>query len=198
MLKLQFTQRAVIRSLLGMSAAVLVLAGCANMEVQPKIAEPYAPSNTFTYGARELEPGVVPVGYLREDEHLYNGTVDGELARGFPIEITSEVLAEGQRTFNDFCTPCHGYGGNGDGIIYEEGIQQPATFHTDRLRGIEEGHLYEVITNGIGVMYGYGTRIQPEDRWAVVAYIRALQLSQYMSYDSLPPELQAEVDALDG
>jgi hypothetical protein len=176
----------------------LLLAGCSNMEEQPKIHLPYDESPTFGQSARVILPEAVPVGWLEDDNPLLTGMVDGELIDTFPVEITEEVLALGQRTFNDFCSPCHGYDGDGNGVIAREGFPQPATYHTDTLRQMPVGHFFRVITDGKGSMFSYASRIDPETRWAVVAYIRALQLSQYAEFNELPSELQAELEALDG
>jgi mono/diheme cytochrome c family protein len=123
--------------------------------------------------------------------------VNGALVETFPFEITAEILAEGRRTYNDFCAPCHGLAGYGDGIIAREGFPPPVSFHSDSMRAKPVGHYFEVITNGQGAMFNYAARIQPADRWAVVAYVRALQYSQFVPLDSLSPEQQAQVAEVD-
>jgi mono/diheme cytochrome c family protein len=178
-------------------AAVLALliAGCNNMSEQPRL-ETYGTSPNFDTAAREILPEAVPVNHLREDEALYFGTEDGELVEEIPIEVDHEVLLEGQRKFEAFCTPCHGYDGYGEGIVSLEGYPQPASYHTDDLRQAQVGRIYQAIANGKGNMYSYASRISVEDRWAVVAYVRALQLSQNAALDDLPSELQSEFDAV--
>lgn len=174
---------------------LLLVAACSNMQEQPKLHDPFSESPTFGTGAREILPEAVPVGFLREDEHLYYGTINGELADSFPMELTEETLLRGQQLYEAFCTPCHGYSGYGDGIVTLEGFTRPNSFHITEVRNAPLGHFYQVITNGQNSMYSYASRIEPEDRWAVVAYIQALQISQNMSYGDLPEAIQAEFDA---
>ncbi|MDQ4077326.1 MAG: cytochrome c [Chloroflexota bacterium] len=142
----------------------------------------------FGRAARDLVPNTVPRGYLRDDEHLYSGMVDGELVDIFPIEITEEVLAHGQEQYDIFCAPCHSFIGDGEGVIVQRGFPQPPSFHTERLRQVPVGYIYQVITEGIGHMYSYADRVAPLDRWAIAAYIRALQLSQNATLDDVPPQ----------
>lgn len=174
--------------------AAVVMVGCQNMQVQPKLAEPYDSSPLFGRAAREILPEAVPVGHLNTDEHLYEGVVDGDLATTFPFPISREVLERGQKQYDAFCTPCHGYSGYGNGVIAQEGLMPPS-FHTDDYRSSPVGHYYQVITYGWGVMFDYAARIKPEDRWAIVAYIRALQMSQNAAYADLPVKVQAQIDA---
>jgi mono/diheme cytochrome c family protein len=178
--------------------ALAGLTGCNNMAAQPKFAEPYDSSPTFGRAARELDPGAIPVGFLREDEHLSYGTINGELATTFPpdIEITRAFLERGQQQYNAFCSACHGYSGYGDGIVVQKGLRAPQSFHTDELREAPVGHFYNTIVNGQGIMYSYAARVyKVEDRWAIAAYIRAMQLSQNAAYADLPAEVQAEFEA---
>jgi len=107
------------------------------------------------------------------------------------MPVTVELLQRGQQQYNAFCAPCHGKSGDGQGMIAQRGLalrRQPASYHTDRLRGMPVGYFYDVITNGYGVMYSYASRIAPEDRWAIAAYIRVLQQSQYTRVNELTPE----------
>lgn len=179
---------------------LFVLAGCNNLQEQPKLHDAYDESPTFGSAARVPLEEAVPVGFLNEDEHFYAGTVDGEFAEGFPenIEITRDLIARGQIEFESFCSPCHGYSGYGDGVLSQEGFPPPASYHTDDLRDAPAGRIYAAIANGKGTMYSYAARVEPEDRWAIVAYIRALQLSQHAEFAALPEDLQAEFDALEG
>jgi mono/diheme cytochrome c family protein len=181
--------------LLCLAFGVLVLVGCGNMRDQPKFSEPYDSSPLFGSAARELEPNAVPVDLVREDSYLYEGTVNGEFVEGYPFEVTLDVLEEGRRQYEGFCSPCHGYGGYGDGVVAAEGYPQPApaSYHIDRLRDAPNGYYYQVITQGQGQMFSYASRIAVEDRWAIVAYIRALQFSQNAQFDELPAELQSEL-----
>jgi mono/diheme cytochrome c family protein len=182
---------------MGLLLCAFLLAACQNgMEDQPKY-EPFESSTFFRDGtsARALVANTVARGQLRSDSHLYTGQVGGALATEFPFPITEEVLARGQERYNVYCTPCHGYAGYGDGIIVQRGLTPPPSFHTDRLRAVPVGHIFDVITNGFGVMYSYGDRIQPEDRWAIVAYIQALQLSQNATLDDVPSDQQDALQA---
>lgn len=175
-----------------MALGLIMVTGCTeigNMKDQPKIAEPYAESQTFGAGARELDPNAIPVGFLREDTHLYEGRVDGTFATTFPIEITEDVLLEGQRQYNAFCAPCHGLVGYGNGTIAQEGYVAPS-LHTEASRNAPVGVFYLIISQGRGSMYSYASRVAPEERWAIIAYIRALQLSQYAELDALPEDVQ--------
>lgn len=175
------------------TVAVALLAGChTDMWHQPKLKAQSA-STFFADGKgdRSLVANTVPVGYLRDNEALYTGKVANKPVAQLPLPLTRELLQRGQERYNAFCSPCHGKVGDGQGMIAQRGLalrRPPATFHTDRLRGMPVGYFYDVITNGFGVMYSYASRIPPEDRWAIAAYVRALQLSQYAKTSELTPE----------
>lgn len=136
---------------------------------------------------------------LKVDNPLYQGFRDGKLVDTVPIQVTKDVLLRGQERFNIFCTPCHGKLGDGRGMIALRGLalkRPPASYHTDRLRKMPIGHFYDVITNGYGIMYSYASRIQdPRDRWAIAAYVRALQLSQNATPVDVPPGAKQAPDA---
>ncbi|NDJ84935.1 MAG: cytochrome c [Chloroflexi bacterium] len=186
--------------LLALMLSVIMLAGCTeigNMQEQPKHQKPYDESETFGAAAQDLDPNAIPVGFLREDAHLYTGRVGGELVDTFPMELTEDMILEGKRLYEGFCAPCHGYSGYGDGVVAKEGFREPASYHSDQLRAQPVGHFYEVITNGQGTMYSYASRIAPEDRWAIVAYIRTLQLSQHASLEALPDDIKADFGSSD-
>jgi mono/diheme cytochrome c family protein len=181
----------------GLLLCMMLLAACNNgMEEQPKY-EPYEASTFFADGtsARPVVPNTVARGELQVDSHLYAGLENGTQATDFPFPVTSDVLARGQERYDIYCTPCHGYAGYGDGVIVQRGLTPPPSFHSDRLRAAPVGHFFDVITNGFGVMYSYGDRVQPEDRWAIAAYIRALQLSQDATLDDVPPDVQPTLQA---
>jgi mono/diheme cytochrome c family protein len=166
----------------------ITLGGCRlDMHVQPKY-KPYAPSSFFDDGrsARQPVPGTVARGQLRIDEHLYTGKVNGVLVGTFPFPISANDLLRGQQRFNIYCSPCHGYTGGGNGMIVQRGFPHPPSFHIDRLRQAPVGHFFDVITNGSGAMYSYASRISPEDRWRIAAYIRALQLSEHATPSDVP------------
>ncbi len=165
-------------------------AGCRqDMHDQPRY-KPLAASTFFADGrsARPLVPGTVTRGDLRDDEYFYTGKSDGMLVDKFPFPITREVLLRGQERYNIFCSPCHDRVGNGQGMIVQRGFRRPPSLHIDRLREAPVGYFFNVITNGFGAMYDYGDRVPPQDRWAIIAYIRALQLSQHATLADAPPE----------
>ncbi len=182
--------------LLGLMAALVVLSGCGNLRDQPKLAKPFDASPTFGRAARNILPEAVAVNSQRGDEHLYYGTVNGDYATTYPFPVTLEVLQRGKTQYEVFCTPCHGYSGYGDGIVSLEGFPRPASFHTDDLRTAPPGRIIQAMVVGKNAMYSYATRVQPEDRWAIAAYIQALQFSQYAEVDALPVALQEQLAAL--
>lgn len=164
------------------------LLGCRqDMHVQPKYV-PEDPSTFFADGRSERPPveGTVARGELRTDELLYTGRVNGVVADVFPFPITPGDLGRGRERYNIYCSPCHDYTGSGNGMIVQRGFPSPPSFHLDRLRQAPAGHFFEVITNGIGLMYSYAARVSPEDRWRITAYVRALQLSQHGSISDVP------------
>jgi mono/diheme cytochrome c family protein len=166
----------------------LALAGCRqDMHDQPKY-KPYRESDFFgdRRSARPQVEGTVARGMLHEDTHLYAGKVDGALAETFPFPVTAAVLQRGRERYGIYCTPCHGLAGYGDGMVVTRGYRKPSSFHVDRLRGERPGYFYDVITNGFGAMPDYAAQIPVEDRWAIVGYVRALQLSQNASVADVP------------
>ena len=180
--------RFALLQLCGFAAAALFLSACRlDMHVQPKY-KPLAPSSFFDDGrsARPVVPGTVARGHLEIDEQLYTGMVNGKPAETFPFPITREDLQRGQERFNIFCSPCHGRLGNGQGMIVQRGFPPPPSYHEDRLRQAPVGHFFDVITNGYGRMYSYASRVPPEDRWRIIAYIRGLQLSQHATINEVP------------
>ena len=177
-------------SLFAAAALLLFCAGCRlDMHVQPRY-NPYDPTDFFADGqsARTPVAGTVPRGDLAlgPQELLYTGKVNGEVVDEFPFPVTRPVLERGRERFNIYCQPCHGMTGDGDGMIVQRGFRHPPSLHSDRLRSAPAGHFFDVISNGFGVMYPYGYRVMPRDRWAIVAYIRALQLSRQASINDVP------------
>jgi mono/diheme cytochrome c family protein len=141
--------------------------------------------------------GTVARGTLNEDTAFYEGKdASGEDVKEFPLAVDRAVLRRGQQRFDVYCAPCHGRIGNGLGMIVRRGFKQPPSYHTDRLREAPVGHLYDVITNGYGAMLNYASQIQPRDRWAIVAYIRALQYSEHANLDELSAASQRRVPAV--
>ena len=175
------------------AAAALVLlllgaAGCRrDMQDQPKYI-PLRESDFFAdnRSARPPVENAVARGHLRDNELLYRGTEGGQPATSFPFPVDAQLLNRGRERYEVFCSPCHDKAGYGNGIIIQRGFRRPASYHIDRLRQAPNGHFYDVITNGFGAMYSYASRVKPEDRWAIIAYIRALQLSQDARIEDVP------------
>jgi Cytochrome C oxidase, cbb3-type, subunit III len=165
------------------------------MQDQPKYI-PLRPSDFFADGrsARPLIDGTVARGHLDEDAAYYTGKgPDGKFLDTFPFTVTKDVIERGQQRFNVYCSPCHDRLGNGDGMIVRRGYRKPPSYHIDRLRQVPNGYIFDVITNGFGAMPDYAAQIPTTDRWAIVAYVRALQLSQNASINDVPPAGRAQL-----
>lgn len=188
------------RSALMCAGIGLLLAGChTDLWTQQKTG-PLEESKFFEDGlaSRPLVEGTVARGHLRADDAFFRGRDEkGKLITQMPIAVTKELVERGQERFNAFCSPCHGRLGDGNGMISQRGFavkRPPASYHTDRLRQMPVGHFYDVITNGYGAMYPYASRVEPEDRWAITAYIRALQLSQNGKASDVPAEEMTKIN----
>ena len=184
------------RNLFAIVAATALLAACRqDMHDAPRY-EPLEESAFFADGrsSRVLLANTVARGQLREDEHLYTGKVGGQLATEFPMPVTDETMARGQERFNVFCSPCHGRTGEGNGMIVQRGFRQPPSFHEDRLLNAPVGYYFDVMTNGFGAMQDYAAQVPVADRWAIAAYLRALQLSRRATPADVPAERRAELD----
>jgi len=157
------------------------------MHNQPRY-KPLAQSDFFgdDRSARPLVEDTVARGDLRDDEALYTGKLNGEPVTTFPVGITQELLDRGEQRFNIYCTPCHDHLATGMGMVVRRGFKRPPSFHIDRLRNAPPGYFFDVITNGFGAMQGYAEQVPVKDRWAIIAYIRALQLSQHASPADMP------------
>lgn len=174
---------------LALGFAGVALAGCRqDMHNQPKV-KPLTKSDFFADGqaSRPLPAGTVPRGWLREDAAYYAGRNGDEYVVDFPMPVTRQVLARGQERFNIYCSPCHSRVGDGRGMIVRRGYKQPPSFHEQRLRDQPPGYFFDVMTNGFATMPSYASQIPVEDRWAIAAYIRALQLSQSLHLADLTP-----------
>ena len=136
--------------------------------------------------SRPPVPGTVARSQLRDDELLYRGTVNGEVADVFPFPVDEAMMARGQDAFNAFCSPCHGRTGRGDGIIVQRGFTRPPDLTDDNARSAPVGHVFNVITNGFGAMPDHAAQVQVGDRWAIAAYLRALQVSASASINDIP------------
>jgi mono/diheme cytochrome c family protein len=169
---------------------MLLLAGCRlDMHIQPKYL-PYEPTDFFADGRSERQPvpNTIARGQLRLDELFYTGKENGVEANEFPFPITHQDLERGQERYNIYCTPCHDYAGNSNGMVVQRGFPQPPSLQTQRLRDAPVGHMFGVVTNGFGVMYSYADRLDPADRWRIAAYIRVLQLSQNAHLADVPDD----------
>lgn len=182
--------RKALLSVFAVMLAAGVLSGCDNeMRNQAKY-QPLEKSDFFENGmaSRPLVEGTVARGHLKEDDHLYTGKVDGKHVTTFPFEINEEVLKRGQQRYNIYCAVCHDGLGYGQGMVVRRGFKQPTSFHDQRLIDAPHGYYFDVITNGFGVMNDYATQIKAYDRWAIISYIRALQLSQNAQLADAPAE----------
>lgn len=144
--------------------------------------------------SRSAPTGTVARGWARADEAFYTGRVNGQLVNEFPFPVTAADMARGRDRYNIYCTPCHGTLGDGQGMVVQRGLRRAATYHDDRLRDETHGYFYDVITNGFGAMQGYAEQIPARDRWLIVAYVRALQLSQHATMAEVPADRQGTLD----
>jgi hypothetical protein len=175
--------------------ALLTSACRQDMHDQPKYI-PLRPSDFFADGRSErpLIDGTVARGHLNDDAAYFQGKgPDGKPTNDFPFPVTKEVIQRGQARYNIYCTPCHDRLGNGDGMIVRRGYRKPPSYHIDRLRTVPNGYIYDVISNGFGAMPDYAAQIAPRDRWAIVAYVRALQLSQNASVNDVPADARGQL-----
>jgi mono/diheme cytochrome c family protein len=159
------------------------------MHNQPRY-KPLAASEFFSdhRSARPEVEGTIARGQLRIDEARYTGKIAGEDINEFPIPITKADIERGQARFNVYCTPCHGRLGDGNGMVVMRGFRQPPSYFSQRLMDAPVGHFYDVISNGFGSMASYASRVTPDDRWRVIAYIRALQFSESAKLSDVPAD----------
>lgn len=178
------------------AAACLALVGCRQDMHDAPSYDPLQGTAFFSNGAasRTLVENTVARGQLRTDEHLYTGKVNGQAATEFPMPITDEVMARGQERFNVYCSPCHGRTGQGDGMIVQRGFRAPPSYHEERLRNAPVGYFFDVMTNGFGAMQDYSAQVTVNDRWAIAAYIRALQLSRHATVADVPADRRGDLD----
>jgi mono/diheme cytochrome c family protein len=179
-----------------LTSGFLLLAGCRqDMQDQPKYI-PLRPSSFFADGRseRSLIAGTVARGHLDDDNLFYTGKgPDGKFADDFPFAVTKDVVLRGQQRFTIYCTPCHDRNGNGLGMVVRRGFRHPPSYHIDRLRQVPNGYIFDVITNGFGAMPTYAAQIAPADRWAIVSYIRALQMSETATINDVPAAARAQL-----
>jgi len=180
-----------------LAGLALVVSGCRqDMHDQPKL-EPLEATTLFANGAgsRPLIEGTVARGLLQNDKLFYTGrTVDDQFVTDLPVLLTRDLVERGQSRFNAYCSPCHGRVGYGDGMIVQRGFKHPTSFHEKRLQESPVGYFFHVMTNGFGEMSSYAAQIPAQDRWAIVAFVRALQLSQQASVDDLTTDDLAQIE----
>ena len=168
--------------------AMLMFTGCRqDMHDQPRY-EPLEASDFFADGLASRHPpeGTVARGELEESSYFNTAKRHGELGTTLPFELTRALLERGQERYDIYCSPCHDRVGTGFGMIVRRGFRRPPSFHSPHLREAPLGHFFDVMSNGFGAMMDYAAQIPPRDRWAIAAYIRALQLSQHATLAELP------------
>lgn len=166
---------------MSMVSLMLALAACDNMANQPKL-NPYE----LPYGARTTWPVDPPANAIARDD---------DAKAPSPPPVTLALLERGRQRFDINCSPCHGRDGEGNGMIVQRGFPRPPSYFIDRLRNVPSQHFYDVITHGYGVMYSYADRVQPADRWAIAAYIRALQASTDAPASAVPADKREDLQA---
>jgi mono/diheme cytochrome c family protein len=177
------------------TTVALLFAGCGSlvqdMATQPK-NRALSPSEFFEDGRSErpFVENTVARGSIADDDLFVPKD-----SNNFPVPVNADLLARGEERYKIFCAPCHGLQGDGKGMIAIRGMKQPPSYHQDRLRQAPNGYFYDNITNGFGAMYGYSAQIPPRDRWAIIAYVRALQLSRNARAADLPAELREKLAA---
>jgi len=177
-------------------AATLASLGCRqDMHDQPRY-EPFEKSDFYADGrsSRPFVEGTVARGGLRENEALYKGKSGRDFVTAVPVPVTAGLLRRGRTQFEAFCSPCHGRTGQGDGMIVQRGFKRPPSYHIDRLRAVPVGYFFDVMTNGFGAMSDYASQVSVEDRWAIAAYVRTLQLSQHAPVADVPAERRDDLE----
>jgi mono/diheme cytochrome c family protein len=178
----------------GVACCAVAISGCDYSLRQDMANQPYnhplSPSDFFADGRSErpLIENTVPRGAVEND--VYNVAKD---YAGYPLPVNERLLRRGQDRYKLFCAPCHGLQGDGNGMAAVRGMKHPPSYHIDRLRQAPNGYFYDVVTNGFGAMYSYSERIPPSDRWAIIAYVRALQLSRNAKTSDLPETLRQKL-----
>ncbi len=167
----------------------ILFAGCNRQDMRDQSRyEPLEPSAFFKDGqaSRPLIENTVARGHLRVDTHMFEGKIDGKVADTLPMPMTQAVLDRGHQRYDIYCAPCHDAVGTGQGIVVQRGFPRPRSYHDAEMKDKPLGYYFEVISKGFGRMPDYAAQIKPADRWAIAAYIRALQLSQSAKFDDLP------------
>ena len=173
----------------------MLLIGCQQKMADAPEYRPLDPSDFFPDGAsaRPVVANTVARGQLQDDTLLTTGQVNGQDSTVFPYPVTKDILTRGQQRYDIYCVPCHGTTGDGNGTVVARGFSAPPTFHSDRLRQAPVGHFFVVISQGFGSMPDYANQIPVRDRWAIIAYIRALQRSQDAPMSDAPADVQQQL-----
>jgi mono/diheme cytochrome c family protein len=182
--------------LIALALLPIAAAGCRrDMQDQPR-TKPLRPSRFFAdeRSARPVPAGTIARDELNDTDVVHTGLANSVFTTQFPVPITKKLLVRGQQRYNIYCTPCHGFLGDGNGMIAKRGFKWPANLHSDRLRNAPPGYLFQVISNGYGAMPAYRHQIEPNDRWAILAYVRALQLSRNATVADVPAAGRAELE----
>jgi len=176
-------------------ALAVMLCGCRQEMYDQAKYKPLGESGFFAdrRASRPLPEGTVARGWLRADQKLYEGKEGHRLVDVLPVPLTRELLARGRERFNIYCSPCHDRTGSGHGMVVRRGYQPPPSYHIERLRDAPVGHFFDVMSNGLGAMPDYASQIDVSDRWAIAAYVKALQLSQNAPVSDVPPEKRADL-----
>jgi mono/diheme cytochrome c family protein len=166
-----------------------------DMHDQPKY-QPLEASSFFADGAasRPLPANTVARGQLKDDTLLYTGKVGDDPATDFPFALDAAVMARGRVAYDAFCSHCHGLTGGGDGVVVQRGYTKPPVLYDERVKGLAAGHIFDVITSGFGAMPDHASQIKVTDRWAIVAYVRALQRSASGTVDDVPAGERGRLD----
>ncbi len=199
-----------IISLLGLAAIVAGLSGCGNFPTRTnpievhndmdrqqkyKAQSMYRGAGLFAddRANRPPVPGTVAVGHLKDDDAAFRGIVNGQYLGTMPVKLDAALLKTGQTRFNTYCSPCHDRTGSGQGVVPKRTLWLPTNLHEDRVVAMPDGEIYDVISNGRRTMHGYKYQIVEADRWAIVAYVRALQRSDRGTINDVPAELRADL-----
>ncbi len=184
-----------ISTVVVLASSVLLLTACRrDMQDMPKY-KPLGESRFFADGraSRPLPRGVIARDELDADDVFHTGDEKGKFLESIPEPVTAALLKRGRDRFDIFCSPCHGRTGDGNGMVHQRGFWVPSNLHTDRLRGVPPGYIFQVISNGYGAMPDYRDQIEAGDRWAIVAYIHALQLSRYATPADVPLDARGQL-----
>jgi mono/diheme cytochrome c family protein len=165
-----------------------------DMQDQPKY-KPLGENRFFPDGrnSRPIPAGTIALDELNDNDAYHTGVSNGAFVDSIPAQVDAKLLERGRDRFDIFCSPCHGRLGDGNGMVAQRGVRAPADFHTDRLRSVPPGYIFQVITNGYGAMGDYGDQVPVDDRWAIIAYLRALQMSRDASVADVPADARSQL-----